>query len=115
MDSMKSKSIILYRLSFSVSPSQKAVFKEEFIDVVEKQNTYSSLNEHFKRTIKKTQINQVLNVSSCSTIWLIAYCHKEGINTVKEQILKEANNVMAYKQREIELLTHNFKEYVNRN
>jgi len=112
---MKDKTIVLYRLSFSVSTSKTATFKEEFFKVIERQNTYTTLSEEFKRTIKKTQINQVLNVSSGATIWLIAYCHKEGINTVKEQILKEANNVMAYKQREIELLTHNFKEYVDRN
>ncbi len=112
---MKDKTIILYRLSFSVSSSQKAVFKEEFFEVIERQNTYTTLSEEFKRTIKKTQINQVLNVSSGSTIWLIAYCHKEGINTVKEQMFKKANEIVAYKQREIELLTHNFKEYVDRN
>lgn len=112
---MKDKTITLYRISFSVSPSQKATYKEEILEVVEKQNTYSTLSKEFKRIIKKTQINQVLNICNCSTIWLLAYCHKEGINTVKEQMFKKANEVVAYKQREIELLTHNFKEYVDRN
>lgn len=112
---MKDKTIILYRLSFSVSSSQKAVFKEDFFDAIERQSTYTTLSDDFKRTIKKTLINQVLNLCNGSTIRLIAYCHKEGINTVKEQMFKKANEVVAYKQREIELLTHNFKEYVDRN